>query len=382
MFAFVDIEASGLVNGFPIEIGWAREDGHVGALLIRPHSEWLSDLAWDPNAEYLHGLPRDLLLARGTPIDDTVDQLNVALRGCRCISDSPSNDWRWLFLLLEFYDRGERQFTFDLLADPAEPLILGIAESVCRSHEFVDDVLRSTSAHRAHTAAGDAATWAAALDAIKKSGNIELILPTWREHARNAMPWRSSKTADVAEIAEEQLAKFDDALRELANGPAPPKPPAYDEDFFAWTQDQAAALRALPRTAVGNRIDIVRIAEEIEDLGKRDIRDVESHLRRVLTLLLKLAALPHARERTHWLAEVEEFQARAAETFKPSMSQLVDLDRAWSLAKRSATTVVEEMGGASLNVPTACPFGLDELVAEDFDARSALLRFVPPAPRP
>ncbi|MCA3247800.1 MAG: hypothetical protein ING29_15105, partial [Azospirillum sp.] len=218
MFAFVDIEASGLVNGFPIEIGWAREDGHVGALLIRPHSEWLSDLAWDPNAEYLHGLPRDLLLARGTPIDDTVDQLNVALRGCRCISDSPSNDWRWLFLLLEFYDRGERQFTFDLLADPAEPLILGIAESVCRSHEFVDDVLRSTSAHRAHTAAGDAATWAAALDAIKKSGNIELILPTWREHARNAMPWRSSKTADVAEIAEEQLAKFDDALRELANG--------------------------------------------------------------------------------------------------------------------------------------------------------------------
>ena len=158
--------------------------------------------------------------------------------------------------------------------------------------------------------------------------------------------------------------------------------PAYDDDFFAWTQDQAAALRALPPAAVGNSVDVANIAEEIEDLGKRDIREVESYLRQVLTHLLKLAAMPHAQERAHWLAEIEEFQARAAETFKPSMSQLVDLERAWSLAKRSATTVVAEMDGANLDAPAACPFGLEELVAENFDARAAQMRVMRAGPRP
>ena len=162
---------------------------------------------------------------------------------------------------------------------------------------------------------------------------------------------------------------------------SPLRRPAYDEDFFAWTQDQAAALRALPAAAVGNRVDVAHIAEEIEDLGKRDIREVESYLRQVLAHLLKLAALPDAQERAYWLAEVEEFQARAAETFKPSMASLIGLHRAWMLAKRSATTVIDEMGGTSLDAPTTCPFALDELVAAEFDVRAALMRVMPAGPK-
>ena len=41
----------------------------------------------------------------------------------------------------------------------------------------------------------------------------------------------------------------------------------YDDDFFAWTQEQAAALRRLPNEAVGDAIDIAHVADEIEDLG-------------------------------------------------------------------------------------------------------------------
>lgn len=156
-----------------------------------------------------------------------------------------------------------------------------------------------------------------------------------------------------------------------------PRSRSYDDDFFAWTQDQAAALRAIPPAAVGNRVDLANIAEEIEDLGKRDIREVESYLRQVLTHLLKLAALPEAQERAHWLAEIEEFQARAAETYKPSMAGIVDLARAWNLAKRASATIVAEMGGTVVGAENTCPFTLDELVAADFDARSALERFAP-----
>jgi Domain of unknown function DUF29 len=38
----------------------------------------------------------------------------------------------------------------------------------------------------------------------------------------------------------------------------------YDEDFSAWTQQQAELLRRLP--AFGNELDLVHIAEETEDL--------------------------------------------------------------------------------------------------------------------
>jgi hypothetical protein len=39
----------------------------------------------------------------------------------------------------------------------------------------------------------------------------------------------------------------------------------YEEDFYAWTQQQAELLRRLP--AISNELDIEHIAEEIEDLG-------------------------------------------------------------------------------------------------------------------
>ena len=225
MLAFVDIEASGLVNGFPIEIGWAKENGEVGAILIRPHPEWLTDLAWDANAERIHSLTRELLAERGTAIDDAVDAINNALIGCKCVSDSPSNDWYWLSLLFEFVKEGEREFRGYMLEDPAEPLMLGFAQSLGVAPLFVEDVFRSSRARPLqHTAAGDAAGWGAMFEAVKTRGNIELILPRWMERARTAMPWRSSKTADFNEIAAEQLVKYDGALRELAAEWSPPKP--------------------------------------------------------------------------------------------------------------------------------------------------------------
>jgi hypothetical protein len=46
----------------------------------------------------------------------------------------------------------------------------------------------------------------------------------------------------------------------------------YDDDFYAWTQEQAALLRRLP--VVSNRLDAEMIAEEIEDLGKSELDTV------------------------------------------------------------------------------------------------------------
>jgi uncharacterized protein DUF29 len=65
----------------------------------------------------------------------------------------------------------------------------------------------------------------------------------------------------------------------------------YEADFFAWTQGQAQILRA--RATLG--LDWDNLAEEIESMGRRDRRKLESRFRRILHHLLKWQAQPGLR---------------------------------------------------------------------------------------
>ncbi len=41
----------------------------------------------------------------------------------------------------------------------------------------------------------------------------------------------------------------------------------YDEDFHAWTREQAQALRRLAETRPNDEIDFRHLVEEVRDLG-------------------------------------------------------------------------------------------------------------------
>ncbi len=58
---------------------------------------------------------------------------------------------------------------------------------------------------------------------------------------------------------------------------------AYDIDIVAWAQEQARLLRAGRFEA----LDIEHIAEEIEDVGKSEQRELASRLAVLLANLLK-----------------------------------------------------------------------------------------------
>ena len=60
----------------------------------------------------------------------------------------------------------------------------------------------------------------------------------------------------------------------------------YDEDFYAWTQQQAQALRT--HFKGDNRLDVEHLAEEVEDLGKSELHAVESFIEHIIAHLLKL----------------------------------------------------------------------------------------------
>jgi hypothetical protein len=59
---------------------------------------------------------------------------------------------------------------------------------------------------------------------------------------------------------------------------------AYHEDFFTWTQEQAAYLKQ----GRFDLLDLEHLAEEVIDMGKSEQRELASRLAVIITHLLKL----------------------------------------------------------------------------------------------
>jgi len=98
MRVFLDFEASSLGDdSYPIEVGWAGEDGASETHLIRPAPQWTD---WDLRAEAVHGLARERLLAEGEPHDQVARRALEALRPHEVYVSAPSWDGKWMSVLL------------------------------------------------------------------------------------------------------------------------------------------------------------------------------------------------------------------------------------------------------------------------------------------
>ena len=144
---------------------------------------------------------------------------------------------------------------------------------------------------------------------------------------------------------------------------ARPNGPGYDEDFYAWTQHQAAVLRAMP--CEDNRFDRDHVAEEIEDLGK-NVRDtVRSQVRRILVHLLKLAHSPARDPRADWRESIASARAELEDRLTPTLRRDVEqeLPRLYERAKDIAREGLEKYAetAAARRFPAGCPYTLDQV---------------------
>ena len=95
----IDFEASGFgADSYPIEVGYIRSGGERYCTLIRPEISWTH---WDRRAEAVHGLHRDLLVARGLSPVEVCAQLNRELEGLTVYSDAWNHDLCWLHRLYD-----------------------------------------------------------------------------------------------------------------------------------------------------------------------------------------------------------------------------------------------------------------------------------------
>ena len=144
-------------------------------------------------------------------------------------------------------------------------------------------------------------------------------------------------------------------------------PADYDADFYAWTREQAAALRTL-RPA---RVDWEHVAEVLDEMGGSDLGALESDLARVIEHLLKLQYSPASDPRNGWILSVVEHRARiesATERSGTLARKLPELlPAAWKRARKVAAKSLELFDGIPpAALPAACPYSLDEIRTDEW----------------
>ncbi len=136
----------------------------------------------------------------------------------------------------------------------------------------------------------------------------------------------------------------------------------YEDDVVAWAHEQAALLRA----GKVERLDLEHIAEEIEDVGTSEQRELASRMAVLLSHLLKWQHQA-ARRSASWRRTIVE-QRKAIEVVlrkTPSLrNSLTDQDWITGTWADAVATAVEETGLAVF--PEACPWSMDEALRADF----------------
>jgi hypothetical protein len=135
----------------------------------------------------------------------------------------------------------------------------------------------------------------------------------------------------------------------------------YEEDLYAWSQEQAALLRARRHDA----LDWENLAEEIAAVGGSDRRELESRLCTVLLHLLKWQAQP-ARRGASWRKTLRTQRREIRKLLKqsPSLRRHVPslIREAYPDAVKDA---VDETGLRAGYFPSACPYAPDAVLDED-----------------
>ena len=136
----------------------------------------------------------------------------------------------------------------------------------------------------------------------------------------------------------------------------------YEEDLYAWSQEQAALLRARQYDA----IDWDRLAEEIEWMVGRDRRELKNRLRLILLHLLKWQGQPGKRGTSGRKSlRTERGHIRDLLQESPSLRRLVPelVREAFPDAVKDAA---DETGLPLERFPSDCPYAPDDVLREEY----------------
>ena len=122
----------------------------------------------------------------------------------------------------------------------------------------------------------------------------------------------------------------------------------YDDDFVAWSKEQAEALRAEARAGSNQKLDWENLAEEVESLGRSQLHELKSQVRRVIEHLLKLEYSLASDPRSGWIESIGDARSEIELVLEDSPSLEREIDAAITTGlkhgARKAIFALEEYG--------------------------------------
>ena len=136
----------------------------------------------------------------------------------------------------------------------------------------------------------------------------------------------------------------------------------YEQDFFAWTQQQANLMREHQFDA----LDLEHLIEEIESMGASERRQLANRLKLLLAHLLKWQYQPHLQSRS-WSATIKEQRLSIQDLLddNPSLRGTLDvvIPKAYRLARLLA---VRETNLEESTFPERCPYSWGQIDDSSF----------------
>ncbi|MCX6049408.1 MAG: DUF29 domain-containing protein [Chloroflexi bacterium] len=136
----------------------------------------------------------------------------------------------------------------------------------------------------------------------------------------------------------------------------------YKTDFYAWTVQQAEALRHEDSP----ELDRDNLIEEIKDMGRSEQREVENRLGVLLRHLLKLSALSTSNPSRGWRVTVKEQRYQIEKLLKrnPSLRPEVPsmIADAYAQAYDLATDDLAEDELVGYVLPVYCPWTPEQML--------------------
>ena len=139
---------------------------------------------------------------------------------------------------------------------------------------------------------------------------------------------------------------------------------SYESDVVAWAKEQAALIRA----GQFDQLDLTHIAEEIEDVGKSEQRELASRMAVLLAHILKWKFQPQKRS-VSWTLTIKEQRRLLVRRVQktPSLSPILSdpewVDEIWVDAKALAE---KETGLDMSTYPEICPWSMVDVLTPEW----------------
>jgi hypothetical protein len=136
----------------------------------------------------------------------------------------------------------------------------------------------------------------------------------------------------------------------------------HDRDFYAWTKETAQLLKE----GKISEVDVMNIAEELEDMGNSEKRSIISQLSRLIAHLLKWKYQPGLRGNS-WKTSINGSRLELSYFFEASKLLKKEAEENFIKAYKLGIQWASSDTGIEVKTfPKECPFTLEQCLDENF----------------